>query len=303
VTQPAPQAVPPTVVPAFLTWTDDTGLAQQFQCFSKSRDLDIGSDVTEHPVETGSDVTDNVRRKLRELSIFFFESNAPIDANNWASPVLGLQVVTVAAPPPPTPIGPTEFEAWDNLFVEKALAGQVGGMAGTALGGSTGGAVGALGGNALVSLLGGSNGGIPVPMVVGPPQPAQPPVPQVVSLQVPTFPSLAGSDYIALTVQLLEALHDAAQIVNVVAPHYSVSNLVIDHIHVHEDDQTGIAAEIEVHLKEIRFVSTVTVPAPAPSLPRAKPMVNKGEQNNGDATPQTQSVASSALSAIKALLR
>ena len=125
------------VTPAYLAWTDDAGNLQQFRCFVKSEDYDFGADVTEHPVETGKNITDNVRVKTDEASIFFVESDSPIDDNNWSTVSKTIQTFTVPANLPLVagaivPPLPLTFTAWDNLATERALATESGGLLGNA---------------------------------------------------------------------------------------------------------------------------------------------------------------------------
>lgn len=302
---PAPGAFSsgiPGYLPAYLSWLDTSGTAQQFVCFVKSEDYDIGADVTEHPVETGSNITDNVRIKLREAKVAFFETNAPIDSNNWANLSPTTSIVTVPAPSSaalPSPPSPLEFNAWNNLITEKALGatatGAIGNLLGGPLGGAVGTAVGEIAGDALVG------GGVPSPQVVFPPpaalSSAAPAIPSTVVSQALGFGGILGGtqDFVQQTIALLQGLIESAQVVTLNAPKLTITSMVITNMHIHRDADTGDAADIEVSLKEIRFVQTATVPAPAPSLPRAKPNVNKGEQSTADAGSQQESVATGLL--------
>ena len=291
------------VTPAYLAWTDDAGNLQQFQCFVKSEDYDFGADVTEHPVETGSNITDNVRVKTDEASVFFVESDSPIAGNHWTTVAPGIQVISTpsqipAVAGPITPPLPLTFTAWDNLALERALATEAGGLIGNAVGGVTGGAIGAL----TVGIVGGQvANGIPVelpfPPGLVPPEDQGPELTQLptsYSVQTQTMiPTAAAAGlpvptaYVALTISLLRQLKDDIQVMTLIAPYLEVDNVVITKIHIHRDADTGRAAEIDVGLKQIRFVSTADVPAPAPVVMRATPPVNKGEQGSGDAPPAT----------------
>jgi hypothetical protein len=284
----------PTIgyLPAHLTWTDDAGFVQQFRCFVKTEDYDFGADITDHPVETGSNVTDNVRVKLDEAKIFFFETNTPLDDNNWASLAPATSIITIPSGQPGLPTGglpdtPLEFNAWNNLITERALGatatGAIGGLLGGAMGSAVGTAIGEAVGEAIVG------GGIPSPQVVFPPPPSLTSLapPQIVQSQALGFGT--PQDFVQLTISKLRQLLSDVQVVDLITPKLAISSMVIASIHVHRDDATGDAADIEVGLKEIRFVSTTTVPAPAPSLPRASATVNKGEQGTEDASAQKQS--------------
>lgn len=292
-------------MPAFLAWKDDAGIPHQFQCFVKSEDYDFGADITEHPVETGSNITDNVRVKLREAKIVFFETNTPIDPNNWVALTPTISIVTIPQPggglPLSLPPGPLEFESWNNLITERALGATATGAIGNLLGGTMGGAVGTVVGEVVGDAIVG--GGIPVPQVVFPP----PDLSNVPGVQLPITGQALGipvpQDFVQLTIAKLQSILNAVQVVNLISPKLEIDNMVIQSIHVHRDAETGDAAEIEVGLKEIRFVTTISVPAPAPTLPRTTPPVNKGEQGGGDGSGQVQSVVHAGLQAAKPMFQ
>ncbi len=287
------------VVPAFLSWVDDAGNPQQFVCFVKSEDYDFGADVTDHPIENGSNITDNVRVKNDEASVFFIETDSPVDSNNWATMSLGVQTITAPSVPGANPapqVLPVTFTSWNNLITERALIAAAGGTIG-GFAGPTGGAIGAIAGAVLGDALLGS--GVPVEL---PFPPGLAPPPQDIAVQPASYDvsamvltpnadigiigsggvSLSATAYTAQTIQLLRQLLTTAQVVNLIAPYLEIDSMVIQKIHVHRDKDTGRAAEIEVGLKQVRFVSTIDVPAPAPTIPRAKPPVHKGEQGSKD---------------------
>ncbi len=326
----------PKLVPAFLTWTDDTGLAQQFRCFSKSRDYEASSDITSHPVETKSDITDNVRPKMRDATVYFFETNSPIEENNWASPTTGVQVLTVPGPPAQGTSDPIQFDDYDGLRGVKGIAASgvlvaLGALDAivktpTVIDAATVVGAGLLEGSGatdiVTDLIVGTTAievgefaaaeaileapGEPVPTLIDPPDPPDPTPGQSFSVQTQEFSGVLSDgpqDYVALTFQLLEELRISCQVVNLITAHWTLSNLVIAKVHVHEDAETGNAADIQVDLKEIRFVETETVPAPAPSLPRASAKVNKGEQGTADADAKTESLAHAALKKAAGLVR
>ena len=314
------------VTPAYLAWTDDAGNLQQFKCFVKAEDYDFAAEVSEHPVETGSNITDNVRVKTDEASISFFETDSPLEQNNWTTVAPGIQVISVPsqiplfAGPIPGPL-PATFTAWDNLSTELALAAEAGGLVGGAIAGNKGAAVGALGVGILGEALVGS--GVPVQLPFPPglsPQPSQlTQTQQTYSLQSLMFvPNTNGlglvaadgtpitlTAYVALTIALLRQLLSNVQVMNLIAPYLEIDNVVIQKIHIHRDADTGRAAEIEVGLKQIRFVTTVDVPAPSIAFQRAAATVDKGEQgtSDADASALTESVLHTGLNYAFAQLR
>jgi hypothetical protein len=291
-------------MPAYLTWKDDAGIPHNFQCFVKTEDYDFGADITEHPVETGSTITDNVRVKLREAKISFFETNTPIDANNWIALTPTISVITVTAPGggiPNPPQPPLEFESWNNLITERALGATATGAIGNLIGGTMGGAVGTVVGEVVGDAVVG--GGIPVPQIVFPPPDltSVPAIPLPITSQATGVPPGTVQDFVALTIQQLQDLLNNVQVVDLVAPKLEIDNMVIQSIRVHRDEATGDAAEIDVGLKEIRFVTTISVPAPAPTVVNSTPAVNKGEQGSANASGKTQSVAVTAAKGAKKL--
>jgi hypothetical protein len=268
------------VIPAYLAWIDDSGSPQQFRCFVKSEDYELGADVTDHPVETGSNITDNVRVRLREATIMFFETNTPLDSNNWADATFAISTIEVPSPPPQLPPGPTEFESWDNLIIERELGETVVG----AFGGLAAGPVGAAVATVFSEVAGQEivGAGVPVPQIVFPPDISLLPVSVPATYQSQAIGFGSGQDFVALTISKLQSLMNNVQVVSLIAPKLAISDMVIESIHIHRDAETGDAAEIQVGLKEIRFVSTTNVPAPAPSVIRASSAVNSGEINSID---------------------
>lgn len=94
-----------------LFWTDDaTGLATtvRFDVVSQETHESL-LDITEHPVEKGSDITDHARPKEPILNVEGYISNKPLQTNVNLSYAIGYQpmalsLVPLNIPKPPTPL-------------------------------------------------------------------------------------------------------------------------------------------------------------------------------------------------------
>jgi hypothetical protein len=69
---------------------------------------------------------------------------------------------------------------------------------------------------------------------------------------------------------------------DVIGSKETCENMVITKLERVRDSDHGTGAGITISLKEIRFVETQLVPAPAPTIPTAKPQVSKGTQHTSD---------------------
>lgn len=282
------------VVPAYLTYVDEAGIAQQM-AFSlvSGEDYDFDADITEHPVEVGSDITDNVRDVPDVATLEVFLTNEPIESTGTALMVQGIQVLSPPQPPPAPPGSPIiQYDKWDNMLTERALLTGAGGPAGGAVGGVTGSLVGAAAGGVLGALLLQPHATPvvqPVDMGLGPAAPSPP-------ITAQTFAFLDTADFVADQIALLRQLKSKAQLFDIVAPRLTIDEVVIKNIKVHRGPDTGTGAKVTLSMKQIRFVSTVQVPAP--KIVTAKPVVNRGEQNPTVATPQQAASAAVGLAAM-----
>lgn len=283
------------VVPAYLTWQDAADDMQQLLFdLVKTADYDFGVDVTEHPVEKGSDITDNVRVKTDEATLELVLTNEPIESNNWATLIQGPQPLSVPSPPPPVSAAPIlEYDKWSNMITERALTTGAGGFIGGAAGGPIGSIVGAAAGGVLGALLFQPHA-TPVVQPIDTSQFASPVLPMVAQ----TFSFVDDEDFVAKAINVLRTLKDNAQLFDLIEPRLVISDVVIASMKVHRAQETGTGATITLQMKQIRFVDTVTVPAPTPIIPTAQPVANAGEQNPVPATPEQQVSAAVALAAM-----
>lgn len=65
-----------------VTWLDDAGAVVSLELdVDLQESHDLSSEITEHPVEEGADVTDHVRPRLRRVSIEGYVSDSPMLSN------------------------------------------------------------------------------------------------------------------------------------------------------------------------------------------------------------------------------
>lgn len=251
-----------------------------------SESWDEDTEVTEYNVEDGADVTDNVRVALRICNLSTFSTNEPLGSNSFDQADLALLPITIDAPGQDAPsVTSITVPQWDNGIALRAALTGVGDVVGGALGGATGtiigGAVGALAG----ALIGGpGEHDLTIKPAVGiDPTPGA-------SVNAQTYQFTASSDFVQQAIDQLRAWKNAAQLLTVVGTKGSVDNMVIQKLNIQADAETGTGRAITLALKEVRIVTTTTVNAPKPTIPRAKTPVPKGAQNT---TPQppTKSMA------------
>lgn len=279
--------------PVALAWVDSGGNLSIFTFdVVKSETWDEPAQVTEHPVETGANVGDHVRVQLRECKLEVHATNEPIDANQWAVATTGKQAIDVPGPSWAAGPGTIIVPQWSNEIELKSLAGSLVGIAGAVVGnaiggGSTGGLVGdvaAIAGlEAADLLLHGEASTLPVSTDAG----IQPRSGQTIQAQVQQWPGgAAGVDYVSKTVKQLILLKNSAQQIQVIGTKDKCLSMVIEKLTIERSSDTGTGADIAIGFKEIRTVTTQTVPAPIPHLSGGggKPPQNKGSQNPAPAT-------------------
>lgn len=84
---------------AYLVW--DGGALKFDTC--DEEDIDEDADVVEHPVETGSNVTDHYRIKPRVVKLTAFVSQEPVDPSLYPEANGSVQAVELSLPPYPHP--------------------------------------------------------------------------------------------------------------------------------------------------------------------------------------------------------
>lgn len=88
-----------------ITWTDDAGAAQTLELdVDLQESHDLASDITEHPVEEGADVTDHVRPRLRRVTVEGFVSDTPWITNPGVGEVAEFTSVELQLPEKPQQI-------------------------------------------------------------------------------------------------------------------------------------------------------------------------------------------------------
>lgn len=243
----------------YFVWTDQNlglSLSMTFDgVLEESWDED--TIITEHPVDRGANIADHVRVGLIQGQFRIVATGDPLGNNNWdSSRTVTTQLTTPAGPVnPPNPPSLVAKE-WINGI---GIAGVLVGVSG------------------FVGALTAHEQDTPIPAPDG-----LPPT-QGATVAATTLQMVSPRDYIRATINQLVQLKENAQLIKVVGTKRVVDNMVIERFNHTRNADTGNSAEITIGLKQIRFVSTVTVNAPQPTIPRAKTPINKGPQNPTDA--------------------
>ena len=88
-----------------VTWTDDAGAVVSLELdVDLQESHDLSSEITEHPVEEGADVTDHVRPRLRRVSIEGFVSDTPVLGNPGVADVAEFVSLELQIPDKPAQI-------------------------------------------------------------------------------------------------------------------------------------------------------------------------------------------------------
>lgn len=215
-------------------------------------DFDSDSDVTNHPVETGSDITDNVRMTPDELLLECFISNEPIGV--YAD--LGTLALPKLLPHPDaifqgTKLDPPVYHAPPNI------AGlpipNPGVLTRTVTEG-------------LRSLSRGEN-----PF-------------QSSTINFMSYQFLQPKDYVTGLLKTLRELQEAVVLFEVVTPKWHYVDMILQKVAMSRGAQDGTGARFTLKFKQIRTVDVDVVAAPEPTELRSVPAVNKG---SGHATLKT----------------
>lgn len=285
----------PSLGGAYFVWqqTDDNdnpvGQAQSLKFdVVESEEWNLDTTVTEHPVEKGPDIADNVRISLARVTLVVFASNEPIFENNYETAQLQSYPISIdAASQPAKPNDTLTAKEWDALIAERSAVTSLTAGVGGVIGGAAGGAVGALAGSVVGGLLLAPH---EVDVDFSPGNGLEPTPGQTFNPQ--TFQFQQGGDYVAKTWAKLKylkgdpALGSLPQLITVIGTKDAADNMVIETLTPYRDADTGTGARFTIGLKQIRTVSTVTVTAPAPTKPSAKQIVSKGTQNPKDLPPK-----------------
>jgi hypothetical protein len=298
-------------VAAHFSWNDAAGNSNRFSFdLVVSETWDEDATVTEHPVEQGADVTDHVRVQLRKVELKVWATNEPIDANNWDQATVQTASLDLPGQTWETGPGQVTIPVWDNPIILRSLAGSLVGLAGGLIGGALGGAKAGMIAGDIAALVGLEAAFLLDPASVSPDTIQTdagllPKKNATQSVQVQQWPGGSdGTDYVAMTIAKLQLLKNTAQQIFFIGTKSFCSPMVIEKLtHVRSAD-TGSGADITIGLKEVRIVTTQTVPAPIPNLPAGGgvPPSNKGTQDAADASPTTSTSAAKQLAqAIKGL--
>lgn len=296
---------------AYLSWTDAAGATQTliFDLVEKE-DWDGPSDITQSPVERGPNVTDHIRPGLRTCQLQVFLTNSPIEANQWTDMNFGAGD-TVVLPARQLLVKPWDGKIqaprWENNILAKALAmtagGAIGGAVGGALGGGAlGGAIGAVAGSALGGALFAPHLEVDTIQTNGQTKQPTKPAPFTPLALTPATPG----DFVQQTLSLLESLRAAGQTVDVIGSKQAcigptgIGGMGFANIASSRSQETGAGATLTLTLTEIRIVSTQTVVAPKPSVPRAKKPVSKGNQQGSELADEIAAAAKAAAAGYRA---
>lgn len=243
-----------------LMWTWADGAPPQTLTFdlTESEDHKLDATVTDHAVERGANVADNVRPELDEVTVNVFISNAPLDADNAITgqvtslaPYLPMRAPII----PPTPVT-LDVPQWERPF--PGVGFQVAGVA------------------LLVAGL--------------------PPTPPPIGVTVNTLTFLGPFDAVRDALTDLVRIKDTPRLVQVTTPQKTYDSMAITSIGMSRDKDTGTGAKLSIKFKQVRLVATQIVTAPA-GLPRAGSMVSKGTQvpKDSDKVPEKTSLLKAGL--------
>ncbi len=260
-TQPVSLSSRLPIVPAFIQWGDpvtDPPSALGSLTFDVvlQEEHDRAAVVTDHAVESGINIVDNVRPLPDRITLDVFVSNSPLNSPD--------------AQRLPMPI-------------DIPQSGQGGFLAG-GTGALISGAVAALSGpegnpadptNSLQRFFGFTGS-----------------LPTTLSPLVDQF--IGDTDYVRTAMDTLKTLRDSATLLSVICPNVTYSNMILESIKLHRDKSTGTSSNATLEFREVRIVSSQIVDAPLPSIPRAAPSASTGSQSTTPTTGPKQSVLASA---------
>lgn len=104
------------------------------------------------------------------------------------------------------------------------------------------------------------------------------PIPPITAQTIQFDPT---ADYAQAMIALLGLLKNQAMTFTVYGSKQTQPSMVIEDLTLHRGapEETGTGADIEIGFKQVRIVSTQTVNAPLPTVPRAQTPVNNGAQD------------------------
>jgi len=256
---------------AFLLWTETGAATSSILSFDivETENPQFPTTITEHVVEEGADVSDNVRVGLRQITLEVFVSNEPIFQGNQfgTGQLSSMPLVTPDAdgqPIPPPGGTALTYQQWFQFPIGLPVVGAL-----------------------LSGIVNAGNGITQVEVAnIG----LDPTLGKDVSAKVIQFPT--AFDAVQKTHDQLLKLRDNKQVLSVYGTKATYDSMVIEHFDMSRTSDEGTGAKFTIALKEIRFVSTSIVAAPKPTAVRGNTTKSKGSQST---TPAGQGPVQSAL--------
>ena len=241
---------------AYLAWPPGAETTYLYFDVVVTESAELGTQITEHVVEQGPDVTDNVRVALNKITLEVFVTNEPlIEDPQWGSgttQAYGTLNTYGTAQPNPKPYPELTAQSWFTLPIGvpiiNALAAHEEDVTFTPQVG-----------------LDPTRGGALNPILL----------------------QFSGQfDAVSKTQDALDKLRKGATLLTVYGSKAIYENMVIESFAPVRNEETGTGGSFTIQLKEIRQVSTSIVTAPNTSVPRAQTGGSKGSQSPKPATPQ-----------------
>ena len=210
------------------------------------------TEITEHVVEDGADITDHVRVGLKSVALEVFVTNEPL--NNL--PQFGVDYSTSSSGPfsIPSPSGQPLLIPGQPLLQGKEWVTLPLGVP-------------------IIGALYAHEG----PTLIAPDVGLGPSAPVQVNPNILTFPT--QFDAVQGTHDLLDKLRTDVQLISIYGTKAIYDNMVIEHFSMTRSSETGSGATFSIQLKEIRKVASAIVTLPTPAKPRGSPPIAKGSQS------------------------
>ena len=238
-------------MPCVFSWTNDDGSVDVVQLdVYDSETHGMATEVSDFPVEDGPNISDNVRRKPKTLTIEGYVSDTPLPENHGSGTNGGTHVANLGLVGLSTPGTATYHNALRALNVpDSPLRANAAALV-------------SAGFNALAGALGFGPGAPQVNARVLEPRKAD--SPQVNAWSWPNF-----SSRVAETFNLLEKAYDNAVLMRVVTDYKTYTGMVFadNGLQVPRKTDDGNGAPFTLDLKQIRIVNSQTVTAPKPAEP------------------------------------
>lgn len=244
---------------ASIAYKDGAGAVQELRLDSvEVTEINIGTQVTEHPVEEGAPVTDHVRVLLPVCTINGYVSNTPLPSNPGAQALFENREFDL---PPATEKVPVSgnVDLPDPPYRSTAMVSVVRSAMG------------------VVDSVFGLSGSGPKKMqgIVGVTEQAGPGRKMVGAVGLPGV----DSNRAAAIFKKLEELQAKAELVTYVDSLRQYDDVVIENLTTSRSLEDGKGASFQLSLKRIRIVSAKRVKAPLPAEVRGEAPASKGSQS------------------------